>query len=132
MRYLLLFYTHTSPPTNTQILFFPLTAALNPSCSQPCQAFGRQTSTKCYPAWARTLFSSLGSPNSATNASSEFICALCMIFCCPINAEEFLCGAKVLPDLPTPHRHFWGKAVNLCLAKISPLVFADTRQRFSQ
>lgn len=23
MRYLLLFYTHTSPPTNTQILFFP-------------------------------------------------------------------------------------------------------------
>lgn len=31
---------------------------------------------------------------------------LCMIFCCPVNAEEFLHGAKVLPELPTPQTFF--------------------------
>lgn len=92
--YLLLFYSHTTPA------LFPRPAALNPSCSPPCQAFGKQSSTKCYPAWERTLFSSLESFLSTTNASSEFICALYMIFCCPINAEEFLRGAKVLSELP--------------------------------
>lgn len=92
--YLLLFYTHTTPA------LFPFPAALNPSCSPPCQAFGKRNSTKCYPAWETTSFSSLESFLSTTDASSEFICALYMIICCPINAEEFLHGAKVLSELP--------------------------------
>lgn len=85
------------------------------------------------PSMGKDPLESIASP---ANASSEFICALCMILSCPINAEEFLRGAKVLPELPVSGSFctdsFVGKLSQFVSGRKFRSSISNTRQRFTK